>query len=195
MTDPDSTGLLAEPAAGFLEGRTLSAEARSISPAGRSLGKYLEALGESDLAIDAEAILAHALPRREAVWWACRCTRLALGDNPTAEVFEALKATEAWATAPLDSNRRKAYHAGEAAGFGHPAGCAALAAFFSGGSLAPPRLPEVKPPPHLTGDCVASSVMLSAVLHDPAAASIAHRTFLAIGLAVAAGQDRWPTNL
>ena len=31
---------------------------------------------------DAVRFLAHALPKREAVWWACLCVRKAAGANP-----------------------------------------------------------------------------------------------------------------
>ena len=57
----------------------------------------------------------------------------------------ALDATEKWIAQPTDDNRRAAMDAGEKAHFSTPAGCAGLAAFFSGGSLAPPEAPPCPP--------------------------------------------------
>jgi hypothetical protein len=42
-----------------------------------------------------------------------------------------------------------------------------MAAFWSGGSLAPENLPEVAAPPQLLGSAVASAVMLAAVKPEP----------------------------
>ena len=89
----------------------------------------------------------------------------------------------------------QAFPAAEAAGLGHPAGCTALAAFLSGGSLAPPKLPDVPPADHLTADCVASALQIAAVLNDPAKAPDHHRAFLDVGLDVARGKNRWKDRL
>jgi hypothetical protein len=186
-------------AAEVAEGRgrapALSDEARALLEPGLTPGAYLDRLTGAGHLADAELFLAHALPKREAVWWGCRCARRAAGPEPPAEAAAALAAAEAWAAAPGDVNRRKTYPAAEAAGFGHPAGCVALAVFLSGGSIAPPGLAPVPPAEHLTGDCVASALKIAAVLNDPATAPEAHRAFLEIGLAVARGEVRWKENL
>lgn len=196
MDDSDEAlSFTAATAAEVCRGRSLSEAARPLLADGLSPRVYLEALIGAGLLADAEVVMAHALPKREAVWWACRCVRRAVGPEPAAEVAEALRAAETWSAAPGEVNRRKAYPAAEAAGFGHPAGCVAVAAYFSGGSLSLPQLTEVPPAPHLTGDLVASALMLAAVLGDPAAAAEAHRAFLDLGWAVARGDDRWSANL
>src|SRR5262245_44734732 len=83
-------------------------------------------------------LLAEALPKREAVWWACQCVRHAGGPELATLAVAALRAAEQWAADPSEDNRRAAYTAAQPVGFGTPAGCAALAAFLSGGSLGPP---------------------------------------------------------
>ena len=49
--------------------------------------------------------------------------------------------------APSDETRRAAFAAAEKAGLGHARRLRGVAAFLSGGSLAPPDVAEVPPPP------------------------------------------------
>jgi hypothetical protein len=141
---------------------------------------------------EAIRFLAHELPKREAVWWACLCVRKAAGADPPAPLAEALRAAEAWVADPTEENRRLARPAAEAAGYGTAAGCAAAAAFWSGGSLAPPDLPPVAPGEHLTAHGAASAVMLAAVASEPETAPDKSREFLRLGLEVAEGAHPWP---
>ena len=82
---------------------------------------------------------------------------------------------------PKDEKRRAAFPAAEAAGIGTPAGCAAAAAYFSGGSLAPPDLPVVPPRRHVTGGLVAAALTLAAVIKQPEKAPEKHAAFLRTG--------------
>ena len=137
--------------------------------------------------------LAAALPKREAVWWACLCVRQSpAAAGPQAEA--ALRAAERWAADPTDEHRRAAFAAAEAAGVGTPAGCAAIAAFLSGGSLAPPNVAEVPPAEHLTASAVAGSVALAAVAAKPEQAPQRYQKFFALGTEVARGARRWPAG-
>jgi hypothetical protein len=95
---------------------------------------------------------------------------------------------------PTEDNRRAAQPAAEAAGYGTAAGCASAAAFWSGGSLGPPNLPPVAPAEHLTAHGAASAVMLAAVAGEPEKAPEKSRTFLRLGLEVAAGAHPWPES-
>src|SRR3954462_8819260 len=109
---------------------------------------YVALLADKALFEDAVRFVAHALPKREAVWWAWVCARRASGESPTSKIGAALQATEKWIAQPNEDNRRAAMDAARTAEFGTAAGCAALAAFFSGGSLAPPNAPVVPPREH-----------------------------------------------
>jgi len=168
-----------------------SAEAVALLADGPTPRAFLDRLIAGEHFADAEAFLAHALSKREAVWWACQCVRHVIGPEPPPKVAEALKVAEEWATVPGDENRRKAMPAAEAVGFDHPAGCVALAAFLSGGSLAPPTLEEVPPADHLTATAVAGAVQMAAVLSEPANAPEKHRRLLKLGIDVARGVNRW----
>jgi hypothetical protein len=141
---------------------------------------------------DAVRFLAQALPKREAVWWACRCLRAVVGPNPPGEMAAAVHAAEAWAAAPSEDNRRAGGVAALAAGLGNPAGLTAMAAFWSGGSLAPPNVPAVPPDADLTARTVSGAIRMAVAQSHPAKATDNYRRFLALGVEVADGADRWP---
>ncbi len=152
--------------------------------------EVVDLLAGRQLFVDAVRFLAFALPKREAVWWACLCARAAGPSAPAA--LAALEAAERWAARPTDEHRRTCLAAAEAADFGTPAGCAAVAAFWSEGSLAPPGQPAVPPKDDLTPGAVANAVILAAVAREPQNAPETFARFLALGGAVAAGTSTWP---
>ncbi|WP_406695987.1 hypothetical protein V5E97_33830 [Singulisphaera sp. Ch08] len=153
--------------------------------------QFLRLLVETQEFPDAARFWAHALPKREAVWWACVCARIVMAEGAPLPQHVALEAAEAWCTDPTEENRRKTMPASDAAGLGTPAGCAAAAAFWSGGSLAPPDVPVVPPGEELTAHGVAGSVMLAAVRSEPEKAPEKYKTFFEQGLGVAEGTVRW----
>jgi hypothetical protein len=80
--------------------------------------------------------------------------------------------------------------AAEAAGFRTPASWAAVAAFWSEGSLAPPDVPAVPPGDSLSAQAVTGAVMLAAVWSEPEKAPEKYATFLAQGRALGDGWQR-----
>ncbi len=139
---------------------------------------------------DAVRLLAHALPKRESVWWAWVCARRAAGPAPPPPVKSSLAATEKWIAQPNEENRRAAMQAAEAAGVQTAAGCAGLAAFFCGPSLSPPQAPPVPPGPHDSAKAVAGAVTLAAVA-VPEKIAENFRAVLQQGLEVAARIKLW----
>jgi hypothetical protein len=138
--------------------------------------------------------LAFSLPKRECVWWGWVCARKASGAQPSPVIRAALEATERWIVQPTEDHRRAAMTASQAADVGTPAGCAALAVFFTGGSLGPPNVPPVPPGEFMTAKAVAGSVMLSAVVAEPERAAEKFREFFALGLEVAERITLWPQS-
>lgn len=63
---------------------------------------------------DEARLFAYALPRREAVWWACMCARAVPDPGLPAADALALEAAERWVRRPDDGNRRAAVAAAEA---------------------------------------------------------------------------------
>jgi hypothetical protein len=169
----------------------LGEDAKKLLRDGQTPRQFLDALLERQEYPDAARFLAHALPKREAVWWACLCARAAHGAGAPAKAAAALQAAEKWVADPSEDNRRAAMAAAEAAELGTPAGCAAVAAFWSGGSLAPPNVPAVPPGEHLTAHGVAGAVLLAAVLTQPEKAAERYRQFFTLGVEVASGANRW----
>jgi hypothetical protein len=169
----------------------LSDEAKKLLEDGLTVAAYLERLQKQQVYLDAVRLLAHALPKQEAVWWACQCARKVAGDKPPAAIAAALQAAEKWVKDPSEANRRPTMAEAEAAEIGTPAGCAAMAAFWSGGSLAPPEAPVVPPDETLTAHAAGNAVLLAAVIQEPEKAPERYAAFLANGVRVAEGANRW----
>ena len=153
--------------------------------------EFVDVLTEEALFADAVRVLAHLLPKREAVWWASRCVRDSCGDGLAADQAAALDAAERWVAEPNETNRRAAESAAEAAGNEGSASMVALAAFWGGGSLAPPDLPEVTPDARLTGKGIVGALMLAAHA-DPQHAADNFRTFLDKGREIMDGKTDLP---
>ena len=152
---------------------------------------FANLLVEKKLYPDAVRFVAHALPKREGVWWAWVCARKSAGANPPAKIKNSLEATEKWISQPSEENRRAAHAAAQAADFSTSAGCAGLAVFFTGGSLGPPHAPPVPPGEHLTAKAVAGAVIFAAVSTEPAKAPEKFQTFVTQGLEVAKKIKLW----
>ncbi len=143
---------------------------------------------------DAVHFLAAALPRREAVWWACQCARAALGAELEPDALTALQAAETWAADATDDHRRACLPLAEAVGAGTVPGCPALAAYFSEGSLGPAGAPPVPPKEGLAASIVGNGIILAAVFPRPIQAEENYRRFLALGVEVGDGVNSWPQS-
>jgi len=87
-----------------------------------------------------------------------------------------------------EEDRRAAGATAEATEFNGPPSWAALAAFWSGGSLAPPELPEVPPGEALTAQAITGALMMAATHGDPLKAADRYRGFLEEGKKLATSQ-------
>ena len=192
MTAPTSTSPPGRGTAELCAVSDLGEDAKAMLSSGAPAPRaYVAQLLAHDLHADAIRFIAHALPRREAVWWAWVCARKVAGAEPEAAIKAALDATERWIVQPTEEHRRQALHFGEVADFGTPAGCAALAAFMSAGSLAPPNAPPVPPDEFMTAKAVAGSVTLAAVATEPERAVEKFNEFVQVGLEVADRTKLW----
>jgi hypothetical protein len=152
---------------------------------------FVEALVAAGNHAAAVRFLAYALDKRPAVWWAWVCARRAHGDTPPPAIQAALDATKTWIADPSDANRRAAMARAEAADFGTPAGCAGLAAFFCGDSLAPPGVEPVPPGEYMAARAIAGCVSLAAVADPPDKAPERYEEFLRQGFEVAEKTALW----
>lgn len=145
----------------------------------------LEAAGFCNEAL---RLCAHALPKREAVWWACMCAD-AVPDPALPEPDRAARtAAEAWVRKPADDEvRRAAWECAQSTSFRSPEAWAAVGAFWSGGSMAPAGQPAVPPADNLTGVAVSGGVVMAAVRGRPERAEARMRRFLGAARDIAAG--------
>ncbi len=147
----------------------------------------LQRLCDAGLPIGAVRLMAHALPPREAVWWACMCAdHTAPEDLPDAD-RQARVGAEQWVRRPNDASRRAAMALAQAAGLISPEAWTGVGAFWSGGSMAPEGQPAVEPTPDLCGSAIAGSVLLASVRGDTARQAGRLLRFLDSGRDIAAG--------
>ena len=169
----------------------LDDEAKPLLEPQLTVRQFFLLLGKRQLFADAARLLAHALPKREGVWWAAQCVRAAFGDQLPPTDRAALGVAEEWAAEPTEANRRRAEAAAETTKHETAAGWSAAAAFWSGGSVAPAEMPDVPPKETLTAQGVVVAITMSAA-SDPKKMAARHAEFLALGARVADGEVRWP---
>jgi hypothetical protein len=124
---------------------------------------FFKDLIEAGRLTDAAFFLGQALPRFETVAWAARAVR-DLAPEPTlpeAEV-DALRAALLWVQDPSDARRRASFEAAGKVREACPARIAALAVYFSGGSITPDEAPQTQPPKEMAGRLAAGAVLLAA---------------------------------
>ena len=147
----------------------------------------LESLVAADRMPDALRLIAHALPKREAVWWACMCARAVPALEPSALDAEALAAAELWVRRSDEATRRATMEPAQKGGFRSAESWAAVGAFWSGGNISADGLPEVEPAPNLTGVAVVGAILLAAMRHAPERAPQRFKRFIASARDIAAG--------
>jgi hypothetical protein len=133
--------------------------------------------------------LAHALPARSAAWWGSLCVWEAARPTSPPEADTALGAVVRWILKPDEEQRRAAGQAAASAE-DEPAGFLAKAVYLSGGSLLPPELPVVSPPPFLAQRIITGAILMAAT-RTPAGRSEQLHVFLQWGADVAEGKNRW----
>ncbi len=188
---PQMGTLKAKPLPEALKLVQLSPEARALVREDLATVPFVHVLVQNKLYPDAIRLVAYSLPQREAIWWACRCARTIVGKEPPPPVENSLRAAEKWVVDPSENNRRQAMPAAEVAGFGTPAGCVALATFWSGGSLSAPDLPVVPPSPDLTPRGVANAVLLAGLITEPEKTPERYFQFVTEGIKIAMGLSSW----
>jgi len=164
----------------------LSADARKLLDDQVSPDAYLDRLIEKEQWADAIRVLAFALPKREAVWWAAQCVRIHLPADAPPKNLEALKSAEAWVYKPTDENRWAAKEAGEKAGYDKAACWVGMGAFWSSGSMVPAHLPKMEPGPSFTPGAVAGAILIAAS-QEPERAMENFKLALEDGLDIANG--------
>ena len=159
-----------------------------LSPAGRTC--LAAARGPQDLVTtlagtgntrDAINALAFMLPHRQVVWWACLGVRLLPDLASRGAELAAVEQAELWVQSAAPADAERAGELAENCDLHAAPGWTAMAAFWSGPSLAPRGQQAVPPLPFLPG--VAARTALLLAVHDPALGGrLAAADLLAIGL-------------
>lgn len=136
---------------------------------------------------DAVKLLAHGLPKREAVWWLCIVARQIQTPETDTDNVDALIAAEAWARKPTEENRLRCRILGEKTKYATSASWAATAAAWSTGSMAPEGEPEIEPPFYLYAHAVAGGVTLAGVALDADDPEACIKNFIEQGINLAEG--------
>ncbi len=153
----------------------------------RLVSEALDRLEAGGFPIEATRLLAYALPRREAVWWACMCAaHTAPPDLPEPDRL-AREAAALWVRQQGDKSRREAMRLAEATTFETPDALCAYAVFWSGETIGAEDQPPVPPTPHMAGKVVAGAVYLAAARTDPKRLDTRLKRFLESGRNIAAG--------
>lgn len=125
---------------------------------------YMSALEDGVTPEDAITFFSYLAPKREAVWWACRCIRLLKGSNGVAQT---IALAETWARTPEEEHRRAALDHAEEADPERSATWAAYGAGWSGGNIAPEDSPAILAAPQLTAKAVRASVLIAIAEDEP----------------------------
>ncbi|MDR3509166.1 MAG: hypothetical protein P4L64_14830 [Caulobacteraceae bacterium] len=129
---------------------------------------YFEGLRRADRLADAAKFLGMALPRWETVAWAARVLREVGERNPGSPEADTLKAVMLWIQDPTEARRRATYDAAQGADVASPERLAAMAVFYSGGSVAPPDCEPLPAPRDAAGRFSAGAVLAAAArTQDP----------------------------
>lgn len=137
--------------------------------------------------------LAHALPRREAVWWACAAARKVSCLEPQA-ARPALKAAEKWVKAPTEAHRRNAENNARKTKFEFASSWAAQAAFWAKGSMTGANEPPVAVPKYLYAQAVNGAMALAVGQAQAAAVEqeqlpvVTEQDLIAMALCLARGE-------
>jgi hypothetical protein len=165
----------------------LPAEAQQPLRDCEEIGSALDCLEAAGFAAEAVRVLAHALPKRESVWWACMCATCTTPDDLSESDRLAQETAEQWVRRQTDDLRREAMAHAEVGGFMTPEAWTGVAAFWSGDSLAPPGERAIPPLPEQTGTAVAAAVLLASVRGDGAQYVARLKRFLDSGRDIASG--------
>ena len=166
---------------------TLSKPARGRLSPDLSPGAYLKVLLQDRRWSDAIRFLAHALPPRKAVWWACLCVEHVLEERKEGPERVVVQTTTRWVVAPSAGLAQAAGKAAQPLPSSSPCHALGKAAEASGES---PEATPLAGKSNPAGRFAAAAVLLAAA-EQPQDLVHLYRQFLYIGLDVEADRISW----
>jgi hypothetical protein len=156
----------------------------AVEPTDEPSLKFVDKLAAEDQS-KAVSFLAHLLPRREAVWWACQSVRV-LAPERNASEEAALQAAEEWVKQPEDEKRQQALQAGTEGKHLSPTTWLALAAAWAGNQTAQ----GFPIPPQQTAKAAGTAIIVAGSKLLPAQRNPAIRKCIDNGKRMAEGEPR-----
>lgn len=120
---------------------------------------YLNTLLEKEYFADSIIFLAHALPKREAIWWACLCSKAVTNKKTKADDLASLTMAEKWVYEPDEKKRRMCGTLAEKGEYRSAQNWAAAAVFWSGGSITKEDEPAMEPAAYLYAHAVSGAIL------------------------------------
>lgn len=156
--------------------------------------EWIDKLAANQKFSSALRVQAFLLPQREAVWWAAQMVDQTMGAKLKPADAAAYAAGLAWALDPNEDYRRDAERAAAKTKCDGPGSWVALAAFWSGDSIAPVEIDPVKPDHRLTSQAVATAMVISAYQEKSAPPATRFARYLAVGRDIQEGKLKMPTE-
>lgn len=149
-------------------------------PSDRPSLEFVKELAGSATPEDAITFSAYLLGPREAVWWGHQCLSM-LTDHLAPLDQQLMTLAEDWVRQPDEERRNRALEQGMQAPTRTPGVWIALAAGWSGGSMAGPDTLPVAPPPYLTAKAVNAGVLSVLARVDRKRRAATLRSFVDMG--------------
>lgn len=149
-----------EPAAKILAQANVVLQIPLTTPASAPSAQVLQALDAQNALIDMLQLLAHALPAREATWWACMSARDHITQQ-NGKLTPSIKAAEAWVLQPGEDTRTTARAALDSASNEDETVLCAMAASFADGTLGPGENEDYAAPPGAVGGAVFGMALIA----------------------------------
>jgi hypothetical protein len=168
----------------------LSEEALALIREDLGPSRYVDLLESQGLFKDAIHFLTHGFPIHLTIRWGCGCSRELLSIKQIEEWKASLQAADNWLNAPGDQTRWDARNAAEKSNMSSPIDLIAMAAFFSGGSIAPPDAPATLPPPYLASKLAGGAIQMVVLAQHPEKAAERYRRTLQISREIVKGERK-----
>lgn len=149
--------------------------------------EYIKKLIDKCYFADSIVFLAHGLPKREAIWWACLCAKVVTNKDTKADDLASLTMAEKWVYEPDDKKRRMCGTLAEKGEYKSAQNWAAAAVFWSGGSITKEDEPAMEPAPYLYAHAVSGAILNAVGASEADDIDMQFQEFIDHGLNIADG--------
>lgn len=149
--------------------------------------QFVDALRERGYWSEAIAVMARALPAREAIGWACLCDRSTAPEDDDPRHDALLDAVERWVGEPTDEHRRAAFELAQEDSDEGAGQILGTATGFSAGEVRVSDNPPVEVPTDAVPSMIAGAVMIAAGRADAPEVESTYEEFLRRAVDIAAG--------